>query len=62
LARGTLVIGTDGLFNHASADRIMEAANVQEDPGALPGALIDLVRLQGGALQDDVAVVAERRG
>ena len=56
---GTLLLGSDGLFKYAPAGKIREIA-----PGGTPEAaceaLIDVVRLPNGRLQDDVAVVVCR--
>lgn len=53
---GVLVVGTDGLFKYASADRI--AAVVRRgDLLRVAERLVALVRLPSGALQDDIGVV-----
>jgi serine/threonine protein phosphatase PrpC len=57
---GTLIVGTDGLFAYAKADAICEIAR-SSAAEALAACVIDLVRLPGGRLADDVAVVAVRR-
>jgi len=57
---GTLVVGSDGLFNYATTGRIVAAC-------ALPSleetadALMRAVELPAGGLQDDVAIVVCRR-
>ena len=52
---GVLLVASDGLLKYASADRIGQG--VRTTPLELASkALIDLVRLRSGALQDDVAV------
>ncbi len=56
---GTLVVGSDGLFKYATAALIRETVR-RGTPEEACGALIDLVRLPGGMLQDDVAVVVCR--
>jgi serine/threonine protein phosphatase PrpC len=55
-AGGVLVVGSDGLFRYAAADQIREVA-LSGTPEEACRALIDLVRLPNGTLQDDVAVV-----
>lgn len=57
---GTLLVATDGLFNYAHHERIAAVA-LQEDLDGAAGALVELVRLPGGGLQDDVGVVLVRR-
>jgi hypothetical protein len=56
---GTLVVATDGLFKYATEGKIGEVARLL-DLEAVPGRLIDLVRLRSGGLHDDVAVVVCR--
>jgi serine/threonine protein phosphatase PrpC len=56
---GTLLLGTDGLFNYASVDRIRKIA-AAEDFDGIPTRLIDCVRLRSGALQDDVTAIVCR--
>jgi PPM family protein phosphatase len=56
LERGTLLVASDGLFNYAKPDDIARVALGPDLPAAAL-ALIDLVRLPTGALQDDVSVV-----
>ena len=56
---GTLVVGSDGLFKYTPGALIRETA-LQGTPGEACGALLELVRLPGGALQDDVGVVVRR--
>jgi serine/threonine protein phosphatase PrpC len=58
-AEGTLLLGSDGLFKYALADTIGEVAR-GGTPGAACDALVDLVRLPSGKLQDDIAVVVCR--
>ena len=56
LAGGTLLVASDGLWRYAKQSdiaRIVQSSDLE--PGAQ--ALIDLVRLPNGELQDDVAVV-----
>jgi serine/threonine protein phosphatase PrpC len=52
---GTLVVGTDGLFKYAPVPRIIEVAS--GPPELACRALIDLVRMPNGKLQDDIGVV-----
>jgi serine/threonine protein phosphatase PrpC len=56
---GTLLVATDGLFNYARAEKIAAVA-LQEDLDRAARDLIQLVRLPGGGLQDDVGVVLVR--
>jgi serine/threonine protein phosphatase PrpC len=53
---GTLLVATDGLLRYASHADIARIA-ASPDLAVASRALIDLVRLPSGALQDDVAVV-----
>jgi serine/threonine protein phosphatase PrpC len=55
-AHGTLVVGTDGLFDHASIDDIRAIALASPSPDAAD-ALIGLLRARFQTLPDDVAVV-----
>jgi PPM family protein phosphatase len=55
-AGGTLLVGSDGLFKYAPGETIRESA-LGVTPESACTRLIDLVRLPGGQLQDDVAVV-----
>ncbi len=55
LSRGTLVVGTDGLWKYAAHGRIAEAA-AHRPLDLSAAALIESVRLRSGALQDDVGV------
>lgn len=56
LERGTLLVASDGLFRYAKRADIVRIAN-GSDLGTAARALVDLVRLPNGTLQDDVAVV-----
>ncbi|MFW6189634.1 MAG: protein phosphatase 2C domain-containing protein [Planctomycetota bacterium] len=59
--RGRLLLATDGLLKYAGRASIAETARTGGLQAAAE-ALVDLVRLGSGALQDDVAVVlCERR-
>ena len=59
--RGTLLVGSDGLFKYADADAICGA--VRDAPlGAAPERLVGLVRLRSGALWDDVSILLCRAG
>ena len=55
-AAGRLLVATDGLFHYAAPDAICAAACSGEPQGAAE-ALLALVRLPSGAIQDDVAIV-----
>jgi serine/threonine protein phosphatase PrpC len=55
LGDAVLVVASDGLFDHASREAIVRAAAATD-----ASTLVELVRLPGGALQDDVAVVTVR--
>lgn len=56
LGDGRLVLGSDGLFKYATADRICALAMLGSVAEAAD-ALANCVRLPSGGLQDDVAVV-----
>jgi serine/threonine protein phosphatase PrpC len=56
LGSGTLVVASDGLLRYAKRDDIARLAS-GPDLTAAARALVELVRLRSGALQDDVAVV-----
>jgi serine/threonine protein phosphatase PrpC len=56
LGDGTLLVATDGLVRYAKPQDIARIARGR-DLGAAVRALVELVRLPSGALQDDVAVV-----
>jgi serine/threonine protein phosphatase PrpC len=55
--RGVLVMGSDGVFAYARADRIVGATRGRAPPEIAAG-LVDLVRLPSGEFADDVGVVA----
>lgn len=57
LAGGVLIVASDGLFRYANARKVCEVVNRVPLPD-LPRALVDLVRLKSGKLQDDAAVLA----
>jgi serine/threonine protein phosphatase PrpC len=59
LAGATLVVASDGLWNYAPRPAIAELA-AGDDLEAAADALVDLVRLPSGELQDDVAIVLVR--
>lgn len=52
----TLLVASDGLFRYAKPADVARIAN-GPDLSAAARALVDLVRLPSGTLQDDVAVV-----
>jgi len=56
LGPGTLLMATDGLWKYMKPARIAKAAAIRPLEPAC-AALVDGVRLKGGALQDDIAVV-----
>lgn len=56
LGGGTLLVASDGLLRYAKQADIVRAVH-RSDLAAAAAGLIELVRLPGGALQDDVAVV-----
>jgi hypothetical protein len=56
LGDATLLVASDGLFRYAQRAAILRVAT-GDDLAAAAQALIELVRLPSGALQDDVAVV-----
>lgn len=58
--RGTLLVASDGLVKYARMDPIAAVAR-GADLEAAAAALIELVRLPSGALQDDTTVVLCRR-
>ena len=58
---GTLLVATDGLFNYARPAKIADVTQ-HEDLDRAARELIQLIRLPGGGLQDDVAVVLVRPG
>ena len=60
LDRGTLLVASDGLWRYAKPGDITRLA-CGDDLSVAARALVDLVRLPGGKLQDDVAVVLCRR-
>jgi serine/threonine protein phosphatase PrpC len=55
VARGTLLVATDGLWKYMATDRIAEMATVRPLAAAV-AALVHAVRLANGALQDDIAL------
>jgi PPM family protein phosphatase len=58
---GTLVVGTDGLFKYAGAERIAAVARHDDDATEVARKLGSLVQLPSGRYQDDVGVVVVRR-
>ena len=56
LARGTLLVGSDGLFKYA-ARRDLVRIVAGRDLATIARELVELVRLPSGGLQDDVAIV-----
>jgi len=59
--RGTLLLGTDGLFKYVQHSRIEELARA-EDLEAAAEQLLVAPRLSTGGWPDDVAVVLGRAG
>lgn len=57
---GTLLVATDGLFSYAKRDAIASIVAEHEDLKRAAVALVEAVRLRGGSLRDDVAVVLAR--
>ena len=53
---GTLLLGTDGLFKYADAERIAETAR-SADLEQAAQQLLELVRLPSGKFQDDIGVL-----
>jgi len=53
----TLVVVSDGLFRYAARADIARVVRATRDLQAMADALIELVRLRGGVLQDDVTIV-----
>ncbi|MBE7493162.1 MAG: SpoIIE family protein phosphatase [Planctomycetes bacterium] len=60
LGDGLLLVASDGLFRYTGARNICETVRRVPLPD-LPRALVDLVRLKSGRLQDDVAVFVAGR-
>jgi serine/threonine protein phosphatase PrpC len=60
LTGGTLVVASDGLFRYAKREDIVRLSR-GPDLRAAVRALVDLVRLSNGDLQDDVAIVLCRQ-
>ncbi|MFP4477655.1 MAG: PP2C family protein-serine/threonine phosphatase [Desulfatibacillaceae bacterium] len=58
---GTLLVASDGLFHYTRYETVRETA-VTSPPEQAVEALVDLVRLPGGGLQGDVAVIVARHG
>jgi serine/threonine protein phosphatase PrpC len=56
-AGDALVVGTDGLWKHASRMSVRELLGRQPSPRECADALVDLTRRAAGNLQDDVALV-----
>jgi serine/threonine protein phosphatase PrpC len=56
LRGGTLIVASDGLFRYAKRDEIVRLVH-NVDLHAAAHALVALVRLPNGGLQDDVAIV-----
>lgn len=57
---GLLIVATDGFFNYVNRGRLLAALPSMEFL-EMPLAMLDLVRLRSGGLQDDVAIVVCRR-
>ena len=58
---GALLVATDGLVKYTLPEKICRTVCAATSLDGLPKALIDLVRLPSGDLQDDVAVAVARR-
>ena len=58
---GFIVVGSDGLFNYTSIDRIKNSLN-SETIDNVSDSLINLVRLPSGKLHDDCSVVVYQKG
>jgi serine/threonine protein phosphatase PrpC len=56
---GTLVVATDGLWKYTTTARMATAVALHSVDDT-PAALVDLVRLPNGKLQDDIAIVVAR--
>jgi len=56
---GTLLLGSDGLFNYVPRARIVELARAADLDG-VPAALVEAARLRDGSLWDDIAIIALR--
>ncbi len=52
---GTLLVGSDGLFNYTSLANIENILNQEWEN--IPQLLVDLVRLRSGQLQDDISFI-----
>jgi serine/threonine protein phosphatase PrpC len=59
-AVGSLLMGTDGLFDYAPRARLLQCAR-QENLVAAAAEMVDAARLPSGRLQDDVGLVLCRR-
>ena len=59
LADGTLLIASDGLWKYTTPARICEIVR-RTGIDSLPEALVNLVRMPAGGLQDDIAVAVAR--
>jgi serine/threonine protein phosphatase PrpC len=57
---GTLVVGTDGLFKYTTIKNLQATIRDGGPPGAIGRRLVDLVRMPGDGLQDDVGIVVCR--
>ena len=57
---GTLLLATDGLFKYADRARILETVRGLDLEAAAQN-LVELVRLPGGAFQDDIGILLCRR-
>ena len=58
---GALVVATDGLFSYAQHHTLVKVVEEHEDLDETAEALVRVVRLPSGTLQDDVAVVVISR-
>jgi PPM family protein phosphatase len=58
--KGTLIVGSDGLFRYVKRDAIVAACRL-ESLGEVVDALVTAAQLPGGGLQDDLSLVLCRR-
>jgi len=61
IQNGILLLGSDGLWKYASTDRVLSTVRTRLPLYRMASALIDLVRLRNGGLQDDISIALCRR-